>query len=57
MLRDMAAHRVIAVLVAIALLAVGMQFEEIGWGAGHVFRVERASGPALVGKYRLPDGR
>ncbi|HWF71826.1 MAG TPA: hypothetical protein VG186_00695, partial [Solirubrobacteraceae bacterium] len=25
--------------------------------SGHVFRVERARGPAWYAKYRLPDGR
>ena len=34
-----------------------MQFDQIGWGSGHVFRVDRRHGPVWYAKYRLPDGR
>jgi integrase len=34
-----------------------VQFDEVGWGSGHVFRVERRQGPVWYSKYRLPDGR
>ena len=34
-----------------------MQFEQIGWGSGHVFRVDRRHGPVWDAKYRLPDSR
>ncbi len=34
-----------------------MQFDEVGWGSGHVFRVERRQGPVWYAKYRLPDGQ
>ena len=34
-----------------------MQFDEVGWGSGHVFRVERRQGPVWYAKYRLPGGQ
>ncbi len=34
-----------------------MQFDEVGWGSGHVFLVERRQGPVWYAKYRLPDGQ
>jgi len=34
-----------------------VSFDEVGWGSGHVFRVERRQGPVWYAKYRLPDGR
>ncbi len=34
-----------------------MQSGQMGWGSGHVFRIERRHGPVWYAKYRLPDGR
>jgi integrase len=34
-----------------------LRFDEVGWGSGHVFRVERRQGSVWYAKYRLPDGR
>ena len=34
-----------------------MQFDQVGWGSGHVFRVERRQNPMWYAKYRLSDGR
>jgi hypothetical protein len=34
-----------------------LQFDQVGWGSGHVYRVDRRQGPIWYAKYRLPDGR